>query len=83
MDLSKKQKTMRDAVEAPLFRVERLLDQLEEISTRTNAAMKVWSETSRTLQPAMHKLENVRKDLTRLQEELSQLWKAGFEAKWK
>lgn len=83
MDLSKKQKTRRDTVEAPLVRVEILLDQLEEIHTRTDAAIKVWSETSRTLQPAVKKLESVRSELIKLQEELSAIWKAGFEAKWK
>lgn len=83
MDLSKNQKRRRDAVEAPLFRVEQLLDQLEEIRTRTDAAMRVWTETSRTLGPVTNKLDNVRSDLSKLQEELSQLWQEGFKAKWK
>ena len=83
MDLSKKQKTRRDAVEAPLFRVEQLLDHLDEVHTRMEAAVKVWSETTRTLSPAIHRLDHARKDLRKLQEELSELWKQGFEAKWK
>lgn len=83
MDLSKKQKTRRDAVEAALLRVEKLLDQLEEVHTRTDAATRVWKETSRTLQPAMRRLEEARSDLKVLQEELSALWMAGFRVKWK
>lgn len=70
-------------MEAPLFRVEQLLDQLEEIRTRTDAAMRVWTETSRTLGPVTNKLDNVRSDLNKLQEELSRMWQEGFEAKWK
>lgn len=83
MDLSKKQKTRRDAVEAALLRVEKLLDQLEEVHTRTDAATRVWKETSRTLQPAIRRLEEARSDLKVLQEELSALWMAGFRVKWK
>lgn len=77
MDLSKKQKTRRDAVEAALLRVEKLLDQLEEVHTRTDAATRVWKETSRTLQPAMRRLEEARSDLKALQEELSALLDGG------
>lgn len=83
MDLSKKQKTRRDTVEAALFRVEKLIDQLEEAQTRTDAATRVWTETSRTLQPAVKRLKDVRGELKELQDELSALWKAGFEVKWK
>ena len=42
MDLSKSAKTRRDAVEDPLFLTEQLIDDLEEVRTRMDAAMKVW-----------------------------------------
>jgi len=42
MDLSKKKKQKRDAVEQPLFQLEKLIDCLEEIRTRVNAALSVW-----------------------------------------
>ena len=83
MDLSKSAKTRRDAVEEPLFLVEKLLDELEESRTRIDAAMKVWPETRRTLQPALSKQDSVSKRLRKLQEELTFLWKQGFAAKWK
>ncbi len=39
MDLSRAQKTRRDAVEDPLFNVEQLLDELEQCRTRIEATI--------------------------------------------
>ena len=83
MDLSKKQKSKRDAVEIPLLHVEKLLDLLEETRTRTGAAIKVWPETKRTLEPALQKQEAIEKELEELREKLQELWQHGFVKKWK
>jgi len=83
MDLSKKQKNRRDAVEAPLFQLEKMLDLLEEIHTRTDAAVKVWPETERTLGPALRRQETMEKELDALREKLQELWQFGFTRKWK
>jgi len=48
-----------------------------------DAAMKVWSETSRTLKPALHKQDAVLNELEALHTKLSALWEMGFARKWK
>jgi chromosome segregation ATPase len=83
MDLSKSQKTRRNAVEDPLFRTEQLLDELEETETRIDAAMQVWPETKRTLQPALNRLKQYKTNVASLQKELALLWKHGAASKWK
>ena len=83
MDLSKKAKTRRDAVEDPLLLTEKLIDDLEEVRTRVDAAMKVWHETSRTLHPALTKLDAQLKDVNELHAKLAILWKQGAARMWK
>jgi hypothetical protein len=83
MDLSKNQKTRRDAVEDPLWKVQKLLERLENIETRVGAAVKVWDETKRTLNPALKEARLARQELDELQQALAELWKIGFELKWK
>lgn len=83
MDLSTTAKNKRDAVEEPLFRLSNLIDSLEEIRTRINAAVKVWPEISRTLSPALHKLDIIINDLRSLKSAIAVLWQQGFDVKWK
>lgn len=83
MDLSKQAKTRRDRVEAPLFRTEKLLDDLDEIRRRIDAAMKVWNETTSTLAPALGKIDAVARQLEELKKELACLWEQGRAGKWK
>lgn len=88
MDLSRSQKTRRDAVEDPLFLVEQLLDELEQCHTRINATMQVWPETRRTLQPAARLLDERQQQsavarLKQLQSKLALLWKHGAATLWK
>ena len=83
MDLSTQAKKRRDLVEAPLWRVSKLIDVIEEVRTRIDAAVKVWPEIGRTLHPALRIIDAVLKELTSLKQELSALWQAGFEMKWK
>lgn len=88
MDLSRSQKTRRDAVEEPLFLVEQLLDELEQCYTRIDATMTVWPETRRTLQPAAHLLDERQQQsavarLKLLQDKLALLWKQGAANLWK
>jgi exonuclease VII small subunit len=83
MDLSKSSKNNRDRVEEPLFLIEQILDDLEECGTRIDAAMAVWPETARTLQPARRKQQAAEKRLAALKEKLAALWKQGYRNKWK
>jgi len=83
MDLSKQAKTRRDSVEAPLWAVEKLLDDVEKSRARIEAAIAVWPETQSTLQPALSMQEAIARELTELQEKLSCLWEQGFASKWK
>lgn len=83
MDLSKTAKKNRDLVEDPLWRISRIIDTLDEIRTRAGAAIAVWPETQRTLQPALTKLDLIIEDLHALKEALSLLWQQGFDVKWK
>lgn len=83
MRLSSTAKQKRDAVEQPLFQLEKLIDCLEEIRTRVNAALSVWPEIGRTLKPATAKLDEVIASLYELKKSLSDLWDRGFQAKWK
>jgi hypothetical protein len=83
VDLSKKAKSRRDAVEAPLLSVEKILHDLEESRTRIDAAMTVWPETRRTLQPALSKQDAMAMKLVDLKKELSCLWEQGHKSKWK
>ena len=83
MDLSKIAKRNRDAVEAPLFLTERLIDHLEQIRTRIEAATKVWSETKRTLEPALPECDVAMKEIGELRKSLAELWKRGAASKWK
>lgn len=82
MDLSKKQKSKRDAVEAALFPVSRLIDELTECQTRIDATIKVWPETKRTLEPAAEKQHAVLEKLVELKKELARLWKRGRASQW-
>lgn len=83
MDLSKKAKKKRDAVEDPLFRLSSLIDRLEQIRTRINAAVKVWPEIGRTLNPALYLLDAILNDMKKLKSGLAALWQEGFEVNWK
>jgi len=83
MDLSKTAKNRRDLVEDPLFRLSGLIDKLEQIHTRMSAAIKVWPEIARTLNPAMQLLEVILNDMKKLKAALAQLWQEGFEVNWK
>lgn len=83
MDLSKIAKKKRDRVEDPLRLSEQLLDKLEECRTRLDAAIKVWPETKRTLQPALDKQNAIVQELEELHRKLAELWKQGAAAKWK
>lgn len=83
MNLSTKAKNRRDVVEDPLFRLGRLIDMLTQIRTRVDAAMKVWPEISKTLQPALRLLDEILNDMTNLRSGLSQVWREGFEINWK
>jgi hypothetical protein len=83
MDLSKSAKKKRDAVEGPLFLTQELIEDLEEVRTRVDATMKVWHETSRTLHPALIKLDARLKDVNELHEKLAILWKQGAARMWK
>lgn len=83
MDLSKTAKKKRDLVEDPLWRLEKLLDRLEQVHTRMSAAVRVWPEIGRTLNPALRSLEAVRNDLQALKNALALVWREGFEMKWK
>lgn len=83
MDLSKEQKKKRDSVEAALFPLEKILEDLAECQVRVDATMKVWPETVRTLKPAQMKQAALLKELHELQAKLEQLWQRGFEKKWK
>lgn len=83
MDLSKKAKTRRDAVELPLIDLEKLLDEIEECRTRIDATIRVWPETARTLKPALGKQDSIAKRLKVLQTALSGLWDRGYAKKWK
>lgn len=83
MDLSKTAKRNRDMVEEPLFLTGKLIDDLEEVRTRVDAAMKVWNETERTLKPALHKLDAHLKELDELKKKLALLWQQGAAKMWK
>jgi hypothetical protein len=83
MDLSTRAKNRRDAVEDPLFRISGLIDKLEQIHTRMSAAIKVWPEIGRTLNPAMQLLDLILNDMKKLKAGLAQLWQEGFEVNWK
>ena len=83
MDLSREQKNNRDAVELHLFETEKLLDELEEISTRLDATLKVWPETQRTLDPAARKLKAILQKMEDIKSGLSKEWQEGFDRKWK
>lgn len=83
MDLSKNAKSNRDSVELPLLKANILLEKLELSRTRINAAIKVWPDTKRTLQPALDAHDEIIRQVTELHEDLSQLWKQGHETHWK
>ena len=83
MDLSKNAKNKRDAVEEPLFRLSGLIDKLEQIQTRMEAAIRVWPQIGRTLHPAQQLLEAILKDMRSLKKSIAQLWHEGFEVNWK
>ncbi len=83
MDLSKKAKTRRDAVEEPLFCAAFEIERLDEVRKRIDAAIKVWPETQRTLSPALSTLDEMLGEFENLRKALSLLWHAGAEAKWK
>lgn len=83
MDLSSRAKNRRDAVEDPLWRLSKLIDQLEQIHTRLDAAIKVWPQIGRTLQPAQQLLESILNDMRSLKKSIAQLWQEGFEVNWK
>jgi len=70
-------------VEEPLFRLAGLIDRLEQIRTRMNAAIRVWPEIGRTLHPAVKLLDAILNDMRSLKKSLAQLWREGFEANWK
>jgi hypothetical protein len=70
-------------VEDPLFRIANLIDAIEGIRTRVDAAMKVWPEISRTVKPALDQVDQIISDLKALKEALSLLWQHGFEVNWK
>lgn len=83
MDLSTEAKNRRDAVEEPLFRLAGLIDKLEQIQTRMDAAIKVWPQIGRTLHPAQKLLEVILNDMRSLKKSIAQLWHEGFEVNWK
>lgn len=83
MDLSKTAKNKRDAVEDPLFRLSGLIDKLEQIHTRIDAAIRVWPQIGRTLQPAQQLLEAILNDMRSLKKSIAHLWHEGFEVNWK
>lgn len=82
MDLSKAAKKRRDQVEDPLFLASHLVDDLEECRVRINATMAVWTETSRTLEPALGKLDEIQEEMAALKKKLAFLWKRGCKSKW-
>ena len=82
MDLSKSAKTRRDAVEAALFPLEKLLTDLEECQRRVEAARRVWRETASTLDPVTEKLQALEGELSDWQARLSALWEQGYVRKW-
>lgn len=83
MDLSTEAKNRRDAVEDPLWRLSKLIDRLEQIHTRIDAAIRVWPQIGRTLQPAQQLLELILDDMRSLKKSIAQLWREGFEVNWK
>ena len=70
-------------MEDPLFRLSSLIDRLEQIRTRINAAVKVWPEIGRTLNPALYLLDAILNDMKKLKSGLAALWQEGFEVNWK
>lgn len=83
MDLSTAAKQRRDTVEDPLFRLAGLIDKLQQIKTRMEAAIKVWPQIERTLTPALQLLDTILNDMHKLRSGLSQLWRDGFDVNWK
>lgn len=83
MDLSTQAKKRRDAVEDPLFRLSGLIDKLEQVHTRMDAAVKVWPQIGRTLQPAQQLLQSILNDMRSLKKAIAHLWHEGFEVNWK
>lgn len=83
MDLSTEAKNRRDAVEDPLWRLSKLIDRLEQIHTRIDAAIRVWPQIGRTLHPAQQLLELILEDMRSLKKSIAQLWREGFEVNWK
>jgi hypothetical protein len=70
-------------VEAPLFRLEGLIEKLELIRVRIDAAVKVWPEVGRTLNPALCLVDSILQDLRNLKDALAVVWREGFEVNWK
>jgi hypothetical protein len=70
-------------VEDPLWVTGRLIDKLEQVRTRMDAAIKVWPQIGRTLNPAMNLLDAILQDLYALKDALGALWQEGFEVNWK
>jgi hypothetical protein len=70
-------------VEDPLWRVSKIIDRLELVKTRMDAAVRVWPEIGRTIHPAMSLVNELLQDLTSLKQALSTLWREGFEVNWK
>lgn len=83
MDLSTAAKQRRDTVEDPLFRLAGLIDKLQQIKTRMDAAIKVWPQIGGTLTPALQLLDAILNDMNKLRSGLSKLWRDGFDVNWK